>query len=215
VPTNQLKIPQGYGLPVTIMNGKHGSFTIAEQQPDGSEVLIGKQKRAAELDRAGWDALLNDKEWSVEYLREGREDFPEIVRNAVSHIPHDKINFWPFYVVPKLDSWVSDRRRVIILGDAAHAIPPTAGQGVNQAFEDVYTFSLILASAKKDTSAKFMAAWQNRRQERVDRILELNAQIDARRVPGVDAVLAEKEFDLEWLYKPDFDDMVKGWIADC
>lgn len=213
VPTSQLKIPNSYGLPVTIMNSKHGSFTIAEQQPDGSEVLIGKQMQAMELNRAGWDALLSNKEWSVGYLQEGKDNFPEIVRSAVSHIPHGKINIWPFYLVPKLDTWVSDRGRVIILGDAAHAIPPTAGQGVNQAFEDVYTFSLILGSAEKKASAELMTVWQIHRQARINRILALNDQINARRVPGVDAVLAEKKFDLEWLYKPDFDEMVTGWIA--
>lgn len=83
VPTAQLKIPPGYELPVTIMNPKHGAFVIAPQKQDGSEALIGRQKHAPELDRAGWAELMNDTTWCVEFLREAAEDFPEIVQNAV------------------------------------------------------------------------------------------------------------------------------------
>jgi hypothetical protein len=57
------------------------------------------------------------------YLQEGAEEFPEFVQNAASNISHDKINVWPFYIVPKLEKWTSPQRRVIILEDAAHAIP--------------------------------------------------------------------------------------------
>ncbi|KAL4866139.1 hypothetical protein BDV12DRAFT_173344 [Aspergillus spectabilis] len=78
VPTSQLKLPEGYDLPVTIMNNTHGAFVIAAQQADGSEVFIGRPKRAPELDRAGWDALLNDKEWCIDYLRQNISDFPEV-----------------------------------------------------------------------------------------------------------------------------------------
>lgn len=67
-------------LPVTLMNPKHGAFVIAPQREDGSELLIGKQRLAPELDREGWNALLNDKQWCVEFLREGSEEFPEIVQ---------------------------------------------------------------------------------------------------------------------------------------
>lgn len=126
VPTAQLKLPPGYNIPVTIMSEK-GAFVIAPQQVDGSEVLIGKQRRIEDRDRAGWDSFLADKQALVELFQTDNEAFPEIVQNAVSHIPHDKINVWPFYIVPKLEHWASQQRRVIILGDAAHAIPPSAG----------------------------------------------------------------------------------------
>jgi len=38
---------------------------------------------------------------------------------------------------------------LVILGDAAHAIPPSAGQGINQAFEDAYIFALLLGQVDK------------------------------------------------------------------
>ncbi|PLB54053.1 FAD/NAD(P)-binding domain-containing protein [Aspergillus steynii IBT 23096] len=215
VSTANLQVPDGYQLPVTIMNPQHGAFVIAPQKKDGSEVLIGRQKRAPELDRAGWNALMNDTDWCVDFLREAADEFPEIVQNAVSDISPSKINLWPFYVVPKLERWNSEHSRVVILGDAAHAIPPTSGQGVNQAFEDVYTYSLILAKLDESSLDKTLKAWQRGRQERVDKILELNGQIDKRRMPtqGVlDKVETGGKFDLGWLYKADFEAMVKEWL---
>ncbi|OOQ84962.1 FAD dependent oxidoreductase [Penicillium brasilianum] len=217
IPTSQLTGTDAYQMPVTIMNPKHGAFVIAKQLPDGSEVLIGKQKRAAQLDREGWSKLLNDKQWCVDFLREGAESFPEIVQSSVISIPLDKINLWPFYVVPKLDTWASKHSRVVILGDAAHAIPPTAGQGINQAFEDVYIYSLILAKCQQHNLEQGLKVWQKGRQERVDRVLDLNAQIDARRMPKNSQSgpldLDTKTFDLAWLYSPNFDEMAESWLA--
>ncbi|CAG8275327.1 unnamed protein product [Penicillium salamii] len=219
VPTAQLKLPDSFDIPVTIMNPKHGAFVIAPQLADGSEAFIGKQKRAPELDREGWAALLDDKQWCADFLRQGAEDFPKVVQNAVSKIELDRINLWPFYVVPKLDDWTSKHCRVVILGDAAHAIPPTAGQGINQAFEDVYTFAVIFRKCRARELQRGLKVWQQGRQERIDRILELNAQIDARRLPKppglTDSEIFSKPFDLEWLYSPNFDEMAEKWLQQA
>ncbi|CAG8884479.1 unnamed protein product [Penicillium salamii] len=219
VPTAQLNLPDSFDIPVTIMNPKHGAFVIAPQLSDGSEAFIGKQKRAPELDREGWAALLDDKQWCVDFLRQGAEDFPEVVQNAVSKIELDRINLWPFHVVPKLEDWTSKHCRVVILGDAAHAIPPTAGQGINQAFEDVYTFAVIFRRCRAHELQLGLKIWQQGRQERIDRILELNAQIDARRLPKppglAESEISSRPFDLEWLYSPNFDEMAEEWLEQA
>ena len=109
-------------------------------------------------------------------------------------------------MVPKLDTWASKHSRVVILGDAAHAIPPTAGQGVKQAFEDVCTCALILAKSQLQNMERGLKVWQRGRQERVDRLLDLNTQIDLRRLPrdpSAGPAEVDKPFDLEWLYSPD------------
>ncbi|KAK6595977.1 kynurenine 3-monooxygenase [Botrytis cinerea] len=211
VPTSQLQLPEGYHIPVTIMSPK-GAFVIAPQQEDGSEVLIGKQLRIEEKDRAGWNDLSSNKEESVKFLQSNNDLFPEIVHNAVSKISHDKINVWPFYIVPKLDNWVSENRRVVILGDAAHAIPPSAGQGINQAFEDVYIFALLLAKSDKGDTQNALSFWQEYRQKRVGKVLELNQQIDLRRLPGNSADQKREPFELSWLYSADFEADVQEWV---
>jgi 2-polyprenyl-6-methoxyphenol hydroxylase-like FAD-dependent oxidoreductase len=226
VPTAQLNLPADYHIPVTITDPKHGAFVIAPQEPDGSEVLIGKQRRIEtnDFDRAGWDRIHADKAASVAFLQSNTEAFPEIVRNAVSHIQTDKINVWPFYVVPRLERWSSAARRVVILGDSAHAIPPSAGQGINQAFEDAYVLALVVgkvAAARRAGNDAVrvedaLGFWQTYRQGRVDRVLELNQQIDLRRLPEGDERLKgvkREEFDLAWLYVPDFKKDVDEWFA--
>ncbi|TAQ90124.1 hypothetical protein B7494_g1583 [Chlorociboria aeruginascens] len=217
VPTEQLKIPPGYHIPVTIMVPQ-GAFVIAPQQADGSEVIIGKQKRITENhDKDGWNHVLSDKEALVKFLQQDAEHFPEIVQNAVSDIPHEKINVWPFYVVPKLEKWASEKRRVIILGDGAHAIPPSAGQGINQAFEDAYIFALLLGQADKVKMQDTLSFWQEYRQARVEKVLKLNDQIDIRRMPKEERDKLPsgsiQEFELSWLYKPDFKEDVRLWVA--
>ncbi|KAL7918109.1 monooxygenase [Trichoderma austrokoningii] len=221
VPRAQLQAESTYPLPVTIMSPKHGAFVIAPQLTDGSEVLIGKQRRLEnEYDRAGWDELMNNKALCVDFLREGSADFPPIVANATSNIPLKGINLWPFYRVPKLDTWA--KGRVVILGDAAHAIPPTAGQGVNQAFEDVYTFAGIVAKVQQKKQSeddkedavrigKALKNWQLGRQARVDRVLDLNDKLNKRRLPDAVEAGAFEPFDMDWLYGVDFDQMVAEW----
>ncbi|KAF4953929.1 hypothetical protein F66182_18416, partial [Fusarium sp. NRRL 66182] len=217
VSTAQLQLPEGIETPITFMNNKHGAFVIAKQLHDGSETLIGKQRRFTEtLDKEGWADFINNKDWCVDFLREGAEDFPRLVSNAVSHIPKNKINLWPFYVVPKLDTWMSEGCKVVIMGDAAHAIPPTAGQGVNQAFEDVYTFAGVVGTLERnnttDASKRSVSLkrWQTGRQARIDKVLELNAMIDKRRLPNQDdsSKVQRGEFDLGWLYNVDFEQSI-------
>jgi 2-polyprenyl-6-methoxyphenol hydroxylase-like FAD-dependent oxidoreductase len=216
VPTSQLQVPTSYSLPVTIMNKQHGAVFIAPQLGDGSEVMVGRQKRSEQqLTREGWDELLNNKEWCVEFLRQGADDFPEIVQRAVSDIAQEKIFLWPLSIVPKLETWTSKHCRVVIVGDAAHAIPPAAGQGVNQAFEDVFTYSLVLARSDKDSLERSLKVWQDRRQERVDKVLALNAYMDRRRMPslGEEKEAEDAPLDFESLYKPDFVEMVDAWLS--
>ncbi|OAA54419.1 Monooxygenase, FAD-binding protein [Cordyceps fumosorosea ARSEF 2679] len=220
VPTAQLRLPEGYHIPVTIASSQ-GAFVIAPQQVDGSEVLIGKQMRLAPAERQlGWGReFVADKQSAIAFLQSGNELFPEFVRNATSRIDPAKANKWPFFAVPKLDRWTSATGKVLILGDAAHAIPPSAGQGINQAFEDVYILALILGQKDRiEDVAAALRFWQTYRQARVDKVLELNKQIDQRRMPSTDPVVGEQSgltkqsFELEWLYNPDFKKDVMDWV---
>ena len=219
VPTSQLQLPEGYHIPVTITSPA-GAFVIAPQQVDGSEVLIGKQMRvSAPEGQPGWDRdFVADKQGGISFLQQGNESFPDFVHNAVSTIDPEKVNKWPFFVVPKLDKWTSATRRVVIVADAAHAIPPSAGQGINQAFEDVYMLALLLSKASNDIMFDALTFWQSYRQDRVDKILALNSQIDQRRMPSSDTVVGEgsgfqkEEFDLRWLYNHEVKTDVEEWV---
>ncbi|KAI5238238.1 FAD/NAD(P)-binding domain-containing protein [Aureobasidium subglaciale] len=216
VPTANLKLPTpDYKMPVTIMSPSHGAFVIAPQKPDGSEVLIGKQKRMPELSREGWEQLYTDKASAAAFLREDAEMFGNIAVSVTSDIPHDGINIWPFYVIPELDSWSSGKRRVLLVGDAAHAIPPSSGQGISQAVEDVVMLSILLRKGRGDE--RDLKWWQDFRQARLQQILLLNARVDRRRLPKIPGDTeredAKQGFDLDWLYGMDAVKEVEKYVV--
>ncbi|KAF2182637.1 hypothetical protein K469DRAFT_752105 [Zopfia rhizophila CBS 207.26] len=47
--------------------------------------------------------------------------------------------------MPELPEW--GRNGIVLIGDAAHGMSPTSGQGASQALEDAQTFSLLLAQS--------------------------------------------------------------------
>jgi len=67
-----------------------------------------------------------------------------------------------------LDRWHLDGR-VLLLGDAAHAIVPFHGQGMNCGFEDAVELADLLAGARSDRAAAF-AEFQQRRKPNADAI---------------------------------------------
>lgn len=226
-PRSSMRIPENFHLPATVM-GKGGAFLMVPQLVDGSELLIGAQRRFPEKDKEGWQAMAADKQGLLDMLRENLGDWPDIVQSALENPPLEKMGIWAFYGIPKLERWASTGERVIILGDAAHAIPPTAGQGVNQAFEDVNALALLLSKLSSNVPlTEALKFWQDYRQKRIDKVLELTSQMNAKRLPPqeqaklppgtiwVDQSATRGEGgQLRWLYEPDLDADVARWIAE-
>jgi kynurenine 3-monooxygenase len=83
----------------------------------------------------------------------------EFTRNPVGSLV--TVRVWP---------WV--RGRLALLGDAAHAIVPFFGQGMNCAFEDVVELDRCLAECEEDW-ASAMARYAERRKPNTDAIADL------------------------------------------
>jgi 2-polyprenyl-6-methoxyphenol hydroxylase-like FAD-dependent oxidoreductase len=90
--------------------------------------------------------VLADKEQLMALIREYYEDWPDVAKSVLENLVPEMLMMWAMYTLPRLSSWVSAGKKVLIVGEAALALPPMAGQGVNQAFENVYVLSLLLAS---------------------------------------------------------------------
>ncbi|EKG15355.1 Monooxygenase FAD-binding protein [Macrophomina phaseolina MS6] len=53
---------------------------------------------------------------------------------------------WPMMASQALDRWVSESNKVVILGDAAHAMLPFMAQGAAQAVEDAASLATLVSS---------------------------------------------------------------------
>ena len=112
----------------------------------------------------GWSELQSNKDEVVRIFSQNKESWPELVQSAIENIDKDKVNTWPYYAVPHVEKWASPSGKVIILGDAAHAVPPSTGQGVNQAFEDAWMLALLLKNLSNGVELeKALQFWQGRR----------------------------------------------------
>lgn len=69
-------------------------------------------------------------------------------------------------------------KRVVLVGDAAHGMPPTTAQGANAAIEDAHSLGLVIANAcsSRDSLAVSLTNWDNHRRSRIKRILEHDLQ---------------------------------------
>jgi 2-polyprenyl-6-methoxyphenol hydroxylase-like FAD-dependent oxidoreductase len=217
-----LRFPrEDYPMPISISNGK-GVFVMAPQNPSVTDFLVGTQTRHPELSKDGWSALRKDHVKLMGILTANKEEWSDFVQSAMEGINEEHLSIWPFYVVPHLETWVSTKKRVIIMGDAAHAIPPTAGQGASQAFEDVFSFSYLFSKAgDADGLGKTLGKWQAYRMKRVERILELTRKLNNRRLSAEELGKLRKE-DLyveegregqAWLFDPRIEEVVDGLIA--
>jgi 2-heptyl-3-hydroxy-4(1H)-quinolone synthase len=65
------------------------------------------------------------------------------------------------------------RERVVLVGDAAHAVTPNMGQGAAMALEDSAVLAVMLA--EKRPLAETLAAWEARRRPRV-RFVQLQSR---------------------------------------
>lgn len=231
-PKSKLRFPGGneMHLPVSLM-GPNGAYVLAPQNSDGEEILAGRQFKVPLQEREGWDAL-SKKLSELTAMHQGDmdswSDFANSGQEQINQPQAHGHNIWPFHTVPKLEKWSSDIGKVIIMGDAAHAIPPTAGQGANQAFEDSFSLAILLKMVKDgEVELKTgLVAWQNYRQGRVDKVLELSDQMNNMRLSEEEkAKLPEEKVwhdhtaesgeggQLGWLYLADIEKDMQDVVA--
>lgn len=198
---------------------------MSPQGVDGQEIFAGRQYKYDVQDRSGWDALLMRKDELIDLHQRDTKEWSPFVQAAQAQISTPEahsVSIWPYYFVPKMQCWHSTTGRVVILGDAAHAVPPTAGQGANQSFEDSYSLAQVLARTFHDTDnlPEVLTAWETYRLERMDLVLALTDQVTYVRMSEEErAALPEEKrrqvqerdalvSDLSWLYNNDIDNDV-------
>ena len=99
-------------------------------------------------------------------LRDYLADYPEPIPEFLDSLEPDSLILTALEDLPSLDSW--SRNRLVLAGDAAHAMLPFAGQGAAQAIED----GLLLADAiaTHEDHDRAFAAYESERKPRADRV---------------------------------------------
>ncbi|KAF9633024.1 hypothetical protein BFW01_g3887 [Lasiodiplodia theobromae] len=82
------------------------------------------------------DEYTQDEGQSSEQIKELFHDFEPTVTKLLSHAPTQEGYLWRISELPPLPTWTSKSGRVLLLGDAAHAMVPFAAQGASQCVED-------------------------------------------------------------------------------
>ncbi|KAF7590361.1 hypothetical protein BBP40_002964 [Aspergillus hancockii] len=82
-----------------------------------------------------------DKEDVARQLRERHGSWKDpVIQKILDSL--DVRNMYPTWTLPPLPTW--ERNGVVLVGDAAHALPSTSGQGSSQALEDGEALALFL-----------------------------------------------------------------------
>ncbi|OAG42189.1 hypothetical protein AYO21_03643 [Fonsecaea monophora] len=233
IPWNSVEWPyENYERACTIQ-GKPGALVLMPEDREGSIVMVAMQVRMEDRSREVWETLAQDKEFLRDFYLNTRDKWESstakgIIDAVCRHV--DTTFLWPFMRMAPLKKWYSEKAgRVLIMGDAAHALPPSSGQGVNQALEDVYVLTRVLLLLKSRPTLELknvLAFWQSLRQARVDAVFDwATNKTNVQRLPMadreklvregkvVDASSVDNFDDMRWLYQPDTDNIIDTWIV--
>ncbi|RFU74126.1 hypothetical protein TARUN_8126 [Trichoderma arundinaceum] len=110
----------------------------------------------------------------------------EFVRRFFSGICSDMIKAlkiakscdrWRVAEVPNLPRWSSQAGRIVLLGDAAHAMHPNAAQGFSTAIEEIGTLHYLLsqlAGSSEATVPQIVKVWESICKPRAERVKEFS-----------------------------------------
>ena len=112
---------------------------------------------------------------------------PEFSPGLVNLFRHSQIDAWRIRDLPPIDTWFRDK--AVLIGDAAHAVTPHAGQGCNITIEDAEALGYLLRDAGPEDVAARLEQFVGLRKER--------AQFVARRSREMGNILSEEEKKLE------------------
>jgi 2-polyprenyl-6-methoxyphenol hydroxylase-like FAD-dependent oxidoreductase len=165
----------GARLPMpSMLFGKDGSFTVWPRDFAAQEMGFFANVLLPDRSREEWEKVEGDKEGLRKILEKTycHGTWPEQVQVMCREAPAEEFHIWPVNTVPHLTSWSSPSAKVILIGDAAHAIAPFGGQGGAMAFEDGETLAYAISRFGEDPTS--LKKWEAHRQARVQQVIDFN-----------------------------------------
>ncbi|KAH6615401.1 hypothetical protein C7974DRAFT_475714 [Boeremia exigua] len=127
-------------------------------------------------DREGWEAYGRKevdgfKDTIMGMINEAQGQWADQLKEIIAKT--EAIKFYPIFRMPRAVKWSS--KRCLLLGDAAHAMPPHAAQGTSMALEDVFLLSRVLEGGPQPLEEVFRE-YEVIRRPRVDAIGQASAE---------------------------------------
>ena len=118
------------------------------------------------------------EQWRSRLLGLHADDPPEIVQ--ILKASAAPVGAWPLTDLATIPTWHTSR--VCLVGDAAHATSPSAGQGASLALEDAVVLAYQMATNGEDTQA--FAAFESQRRPRVESLIQMARRNSNTKSPG-------------------------------
>ncbi len=136
------EIPSIEGLPLpNFIIGKEGSLSLFPQDSEQKKIGWLVYLEISEPDRVTLEGFAaND---GLTLLREKFRDWPDPVQTIIREAKGEDLFSWVQHSIPISSTWHT--KRVLIVGDAAHAMSATSGQSGAQAFEDAATLVKLIS----------------------------------------------------------------------
>jgi 2-polyprenyl-6-methoxyphenol hydroxylase-like FAD-dependent oxidoreductase len=119
------------------------------------------------------------------------------------------------YVLSDTKRWTSPSTRIIIIGDAAHAMSPASAQGAGMAWEDAYTlaYALSKSDSSDETNSSSIKIWEAHRREHLQRVVKYAQFVENTRKPSPNYLLQKiKEWRTWAVLKYSGEEGLAGWM---
>lgn len=208
------------------IQGKPGALVLMPEDREGNVIMVATQAKMEDRSREEWLEMAKDKAGMARFFQRGYEDWGPTGRHIIDAVCRspDTMYLWPFMRMARQDRWASEKGLVVILGDAAHALPPSSGQGVSQTLEDVDALSRLLKARPRNLACT-LRFWQRIRQDRIDAVFDWATNVtNVQGAPQADRDLLVQQGkakdanttqgfdDMAWLYRPNVDEVIDSWL---
>lgn len=181
VPTSALSpttTAQVTGLDATLTEDGMLAVNPCTAAKDELICFFSKEVALPESDdnRDGWEVHRKEevdgfKSTMLGNLESAQGEWGTALREIINSI--STVNFYPVYRLRPGGIWY--KGRCLLVGDAAHAMSPHAGQGVSMALEDVFLLSRLLEDPERPLS-KVFDIYDRIRRPRITEIFKLAAE---------------------------------------
>lgn len=151
----------------TVVTSRHGSFMASFCNAARDFLYIGGIMEKANVDsREGWKAKGDDQtrvKQDIEERFSGSQikELDQLIENAGDWY------LYPVYKLPPGGTWAGKHSRVMLLGDAAHAMPPQ-GESTGIALEDTVMFARLMGLYPKYTLPELFTRYEELRRSDID-----------------------------------------------